>query len=67
MEKTMGADVNKAAQAEMRALTETEPDETVGGTIPLLLGMLAFEAGMIGGAVAANYYTGTGTPPDDDR
>lgn len=41
---------------DMRALTDAELDETNGGFIFLALGLVAaFEVGMIGGMVAANY------------
>jgi hypothetical protein len=45
---------------EARALTDEELDEVNGGLFFLIAGaVLAFEAGMIGGMVAANYhYTG---------
>lgn len=55
----MSSDVSKQDQADMRELTEAETGEANGGIIPLLLGVLAFEAGMLGGMIAANYhYTG---------
>lgn len=52
----MSSDPIKGEHAGMRELTGTETEETNGGVIPLLVGALAFEAGMLGGAIAANYY-----------
>jgi lactobin A/cerein 7B family class IIb bacteriocin len=49
---------------QIRALGDTELEQVNGGIIPILLAALAFEVGLVGGAVAANYYY-TGTFFDD--
>lgn len=55
----MSNDLITERNADMREMTEAEMDEANGAIIPLLLGVLAFEAGMVGGMIAANYhYTG---------
>jgi hypothetical protein len=59
MEHSMNDEIIANENSELRPLTGAEMDEASGGILPLLLGALAFEAGFLGGVIAANYhYTG---------
>jgi hypothetical protein len=59
MEHSMNDEMIVGETSELRLLTGAEMDEASGGILPILLGALAFEAGFLGGVIAANYhYTG---------
>jgi hypothetical protein len=55
-EMSMDVTINQDDASEVRALTDAELDDVNGGLIFAVLGLaLAFEAGFLGGVIAANY------------